>query len=56
MRINGRTGMADTVIRAYQKSPDQEDEVSEAFYKQLEVALQSHALVLMWDFNHPAIW
>ncbi|GAB0207738.1 hypothetical protein GRJ2_003239500 [Grus japonensis] len=33
--------------------PDQE--VDEAFYRQLEVASQSQALVLMGDFNHPDI-
>jgi len=32
---------------------DQEEEVDEAFYKQLQAASQSRALVLMGDFNHP---
>ncbi|GAB0182177.1 hypothetical protein GRJ2_000683000 [Grus japonensis] len=35
--------------------PDQEEEVDEAFYRQLEVASRSQALVLMGDFNHPDI-
>jgi len=47
--------MADIVVRVYYKSPDQKDEVNEAFYKQLEVASQSHVLVLMEDFNHSGI-
>ncbi|GAB0204077.1 mitochondrial enolase superfamily member 1 [Grus japonensis] len=37
------------------RPPDQEEEVDEAFYRQLEVASQSQALVLMGDFNHPDI-
>jgi len=47
VRIKGRAGMADTIVGVYYSSPDQEDEVDEAFYKQLEVASQSRALVLM---------
>jgi len=35
--------------------PDQEEEVDEAFYKQLQTASQSQALVLMGHFNHPDI-
>jgi len=35
--------------------PDQEEEVDEAFYRQLQVASQSQALFLMGDFNHPDI-
>ncbi|GAB0209860.1 hypothetical protein GRJ2_003451700 [Grus japonensis] len=37
------------------RPPDQEEEVDEAFYRQLEVASRSQALVLMGDFNHPGI-
>ncbi|GAB0175730.1 hypothetical protein GRJ2_000038200 [Grus japonensis] len=37
------------------RPPDQEEEVNEAFYRQLEVASRSQALVLIWDFNHPDI-
>ncbi|GAB0205340.1 hypothetical protein GRJ2_002999600 [Grus japonensis] len=37
------------------RPPDQEEEVDEAFYRQLEVALRSQALVLMGDLNHPDI-
>ena len=36
----------------YYRSADQEEEVDEAFYRQLQAASQSHVLVLMGDFNH----
>ena len=40
----------------YYRQPDQEEEVDEAFYTQLQAASQSQALVLlMGDFNHPDI-
>ena len=32
---------------------NQEEEVTEASYRQLKVAARSQALVLMGDFNHP---
>lgn len=47
--------MADIIVGVYYRSPDQENEVNEAFNKQLGVASQSCALVLMKDFNHPDI-
>ncbi|KAM6381950.1 uncharacterized protein FN964_003655 [Alca torda] len=37
------------------RPPDQDGETDEAFYRQLKVASQSQALVLMGDFNHPDI-
>ena len=37
----------------YYRPPDQEEEVDEAFYRQLQAASQLQALVLMEDFNHP---
>ncbi|PKU46943.1 glycerol kinase [Limosa lapponica baueri] len=37
------------------RPPDQDGEVDEAFYNQLQVALQSQALVLVGDFNYPDI-
>lgn len=40
---------------AYYRSPNQEDEVGEVFYRQLEVASQPWALVHMGNFNHPGI-
>jgi len=47
--------MGDTVVGVYCRPPDQEEEVDEAFYRQLKVASQSQALVLLVDFNHPDI-
>ncbi|GAB0203230.1 hypothetical protein GRJ2_002788600 [Grus japonensis] len=35
--------------------PGQDEEVDEAFCRQLEVASQSQALVVMGDFHHPDI-
>lgn len=42
-------------VYQYVYLPDKEEEVDEAFYEQLELVLQSLALVLMGDFNHPDI-
>jgi len=42
-------------VSVYYRSPDQEKEIGEAFYRQLKVASQSQALILMGDFNHPDI-
>ncbi|GAB0206453.1 hypothetical protein GRJ2_003110900 [Grus japonensis] len=55
VRIKGQANMGDTVVGVYYRPPDQEEEVDEAFYRQLEVASRSQALVLMGDFNHPDI-
>ena len=55
VRIKGQAGMGDTVVGVYYRPPDQEEEVDEAFHKQLKVASQSQALVLMGDFNYPDI-
>jgi len=41
-------------VDVYYRPPDQE-EIDEAFYRQLKAASQSQALVLMEDFNHPDI-
>ncbi|PKU28282.1 glycerol kinase [Limosa lapponica baueri] len=45
--------MGDTVVGVYYRPPDQDGEADEALYRQLKVALQSQALVLLGDFNHP---
>ena len=47
--------MGDTVGAFYYRPPDQEEEVDKPFYRQLKVASQSQALVLMEDFNHPDV-
>jgi len=39
VRIKGQASMGDTMVGPYCRSPDLEEEVDEAFYKQLEVAL-----------------
>lgn len=54
MRIKGRAGVSDTAVGLCHSSPEQE-EVDEAFYKQLEVASQSQPLALVGDFNHPDV-
>jgi len=54
-RIKGQPHMGDTIVGVYYRPPDQEQEVDEAFYRQLKVASQSQALGLMGDFNHPDI-
>jgi len=38
-------------VGVYYRPPDREEEIDEAFYKQLQAASQSQALVLMGDFN-----
>ena len=55
IRIKGRASIDDTVVGVCYRPHDQEQEVDKAFCKQLEVALQSPALVLMGDLNHPDI-
>ena len=47
VRIKGWSDMADVIVGVYYRSPGQEDEVDEVFYKQLEVASQSQSLALM---------
>jgi len=42
-------------VGVYYSSPDQEEEADEAFYRQLQAASQSQALVLMGVFSHPDI-
>ena len=39
MRIKRQAGMGDVVVGVYYRPPDQEEEVDEAFHKQLEAAL-----------------
>lgn len=45
----------DIFVGVYYRLPDQEEEIDEAFYKMLEIASQSLALILMEDFNCPDI-
>ena len=55
VRIRRQTGTGDAVLDVCYR-PDQEEEVDEAFFRQLEKASQSQALALMRDFNHPSIY
>jgi len=55
VRIKGQPHMGDVIVGVYYRPPDHDEEVDEAFYRQLKVASQSQALVLMGDFNHPDI-
>jgi len=55
VRIKRQAHMGDIMVGVYYRPPDQEEEVDEAFYRQLQAASQSLALVLMGDFNHPDI-
>ncbi|PKU48939.1 glycerol kinase [Limosa lapponica baueri] len=54
-RTKRQVNMRVTVVGVYYRPPDQDGEADEAFYRQLKVASQSQALVLMGDFNHPDI-
>ncbi|GAB0205364.1 hypothetical protein GRJ2_003002000 [Grus japonensis] len=47
--------MGDTVVGVYYRPPDQEEEVNEAFYRELEVASRSLAFIFIGDFNCPDI-
>jgi len=53
VRIKGQPQMGDIIVGVYYRPHDQEEEVDEAFYKQLQAASQSQPLVLMGEFNHP---
>jgi len=55
VRIKGQAHMGDVIVGVNYRPPDQDEEVDEAFYRQLKVASQSQALVLMGNFNHPDI-
>ncbi|XP_075302833.1 uncharacterized protein LOC142365677 isoform X1 [Opisthocomus hoazin] len=55
VRIKGQPHVGDVIVGVYYRPPDQEEEVDEAFYRQLQAASQSQALVLMGDLNHPDI-
>ena len=55
VRIKGQANIGDTAVGVYYRPLNQEEEVDETFYKQMEVASQSPAQVLMGDFNHPDI-
>ena len=47
-----QTNTGDVVVGICYRPPDEEEEVDEAFFIELEEASCSQALVLMKDFNH----
>jgi len=53
VRIKAQAHMADFVVHIYYRPPDQEEEVNEAFYRQMKVASQSQALVLIGGLQPP---
>jgi len=55
VRIKGQAHMGDITVGVYYRPPDQEEEIDEAFYRQLQTASQSQVLVLLGDFNYPDI-
>ena len=46
VRIKGQAHKGDITVGVYYRPPDQEEEADEAFYRQLQAASQSQALVL----------
>ncbi|GAB0206196.1 hypothetical protein GRJ2_003085200 [Grus japonensis] len=66
-RLTGHSARPGTVLKTappplcltrppFMRPPDQDEEVDEVIYRQLEVASRSQAPVLMGDFNHPICW
>ncbi|RMC21672.1 hypothetical protein DUI87_02540 [Hirundo rustica rustica] len=55
VRIKGKANKADILLGVCFRPPNQEEEVDNLFYKQLENVSGSSALVLVGDFNLPDI-
>ncbi|TRZ10607.1 hypothetical protein HGM15179_016504 [Zosterops borbonicus] len=55
VRIKGRANKVDIVLGVCYRPPNQEEEVDNLFYKQLETVSGTSALVLVGDFNLPDI-
>ncbi|RMC09659.1 hypothetical protein DUI87_13445 [Hirundo rustica rustica] len=55
IRIKGKANKADILVGVCYHPPNQEEEVDNLFYKQLENVSRSPALVLVGDFNLPDI-
>jgi len=51
VRIKGQPHMGDIIVGVYYRPPHQEEEVDEAFYRQLQAASQSLALVFMGNLT-----
>ncbi|GAB0204516.1 hypothetical protein GRJ2_002917200 [Grus japonensis] len=56
VRIKGRAGTWDIIVRVCYRPPNQKYWADEALYRQIGAASHSQALVLMGDFNHPICW
>lgn len=54
-KIKVQISEGDAVVGACYRPPDQKEQVDEAFYRQLEAASKSQALVLVGEFNYPDI-
>ncbi|GAB0204272.1 hypothetical protein GRJ2_002892800 [Grus japonensis] len=55
VRIKEQTIRGDIIVDVYSRPPDQEEQVDEAFYRELKGSSCLQVLVLMVDFNHPNI-
>ena len=55
MTVIDRGSKESLVMGIYYRPPDQTEPADEAFYFQLQEALQSQVLILHGDFNHPDI-
>jgi len=55
VRMKERTGKGDIIMAVSYRPPDQEEQVNQAFYRQMGAASHSQTLVLVGDFNHPNI-
>ena len=51
VRIKGQPHKGDIIVGVYYRPPHQEEEVDEAFYRQLQAASQSLALVFMGNLT-----
>lgn len=52
---SGQTNIVDVVLGVCYGPPGEEEEVDGTFFRQLEEASWSQALVFMGDFNHPDV-
>ncbi|PKU49676.1 mitochondrial fission process protein 1 [Limosa lapponica baueri] len=55
VRLKGKANKADIMVGVYYRPPNQDIEVNETFYQQLEKLLQSLPLVLVGDFKFPDV-
>lgn len=51
VRIKAKANKADVFVEVYYRSPSQDDDTDELFYKELREISRSVALVFMVDFN-----